>query len=188
MAFKSISLAAIGLVFSTTVNAATITQNFSLTENTGQFAGTTGNGTFTYDEINIIDDGFGNFFIRRSEGLTIEFTVFGQTYTEDDEIGIGLEDVHVPKVHFNQNNDVLGIDFAVSELLFEENGLFSTVVNINEGGIDTFEFISDLALQNGSYVGSMAIIETSAVPVPAAAWLFGSGLLGLVGVARRKKA
>ena len=30
-------------------------------------------------------------------------------------------------------------------------------------------------------------IGTSAVPVPAAVWLFGSGLLGLVGVARRKK-
>jgi len=28
----------------------------------------------------------------------------------------------------------------------------------------------------------------SAVPVPAAVWLFGSGLLGLVGIARRKKA
>jgi hypothetical protein len=26
----------------------------------------------------------------------------------------------------------------------------------------------------------------SAVPVPAAVWLFGSGLLGLIGVARRK--
>jgi len=30
--------------------------------------------------------------------------------------------------------------------------------------------------------------QISAVPVPAAAWLFGSGLLGLVGMARRKKA
>jgi len=28
----------------------------------------------------------------------------------------------------------------------------------------------------------------SAVPVPAAFWLFGSGLIGLVGFARRKKA
>ena len=31
-------------------------------------------------------------------------------------------------------------------------------------------------------------LSVSAVPVPAAVWLFGSGLLGLVGVARRKKA
>lgn len=29
--------------------------------------------------------------------------------------------------------------------------------------------------------------EVSAIPVPAAVWLFGSGLLGLVGVARKKK-
>ncbi|MBI5783186.1 MAG: DUF1566 domain-containing protein, partial [Gammaproteobacteria bacterium] len=29
--------------------------------------------------------------------------------------------------------------------------------------------------------------DVAAVPVPAAAWLFGSGLLGLLGVARRKK-
>ena len=30
--------------------------------------------------------------------------------------------------------------------------------------------------------------DVSAVPVPAAVWLFGSGLLGLIGVVRRKKA
>lgn len=38
--------------------------------------------------------------------------------------------------------------------------------------------------ENGNLV---AIADLSAVPVPAAAWLFGSGLLGLMGVARRKK-
>jgi len=31
------------------------------------------------------------------------------------------------------------------------------------------------------------LVEPPAVPVPAAVWLFGSGLLGLVGIARRKK-
>ena len=39
--------------------------------------------------------------------------------------------------------------------------------------------------ENGNMV---AIADLSAVPVPAAVWLFGSGLLGLVGVARRRKA
>ena len=33
---------------------------------------------------------------------------------------------------------------------------------------------------------SMTVANVSAVPVPAAVWLFGSGLLGLVAVARRK--
>lgn len=40
---------------------------------------------------------------------------------------------------------------------------------------------------SGVVYDNLGFAEVSAVPVPAAAWLFGSGLLGLVGVARRKK-
>jgi len=40
---------------------------------------------------------------------------------------------------------------------------------------------------NGTGVTANATTSVSAVPVPAAVWLFGSGLIGLVGVARRKK-
>lgn len=43
-------------------------------------------------------------------------------------------------------------------------------------------------MQNGPFIGSAPIFNGNEVPVPAAIWLMGSGLLGLVGVARRRKA
>ena len=52
-------------------------------------------------------------------------------------------------------------------------------INLGAGGVeDTWVY---------STIGS-ALIRPSVVPVPAAVWLFGSGLIGLVGFARRKKA
>jgi len=48
----------------------------------------------------------------------------------------------------------------------------------------------DWALSHNSvFCGNVAdwVASSSAVPIPAAAWLFGSGLLGLIGIARRKK-
>ena len=38
------------------------------------------------------------------------------------------------------------------------------------------------------YFGTVKSATFSAVPIPGAAWLFGSGLLGLIGMARRMKA
>jgi len=38
----------------------------------------------------------------------------------------------------------------------------------------------------GTNGGLSTVVSSTAVPVPAAVWLFGSGLLGLVGVAKRK--
>jgi len=42
------------------------------------------------------------------------------------------------------------------------------------------------SVQGGVGNAGTYLVRTSVVPVPAAAWLFGSGLLGLIGVARRK--
>ena len=48
--------------------------------------------------------------------------------------------------------------------------------------------IRGLSMIDGAFVGFNANFDfTTPVPVPAAVWLFGSGLMGLVGVARRRK-
>ena len=47
-------------------------------------------------------------------------------------------------------------------------------------------FYNDDSAQTGEI--QLSVEPPSAVPIPAAAWLFGSAILGLLGVARRKKA
>lgn len=42
--------------------------------------------------------------------------------------------------------------------------------------------------QAPAFNGVVSAADTSPVPVPAAVWLFGSGLVGLAGIARRRKA
>lgn len=44
----------------------------------------------------------------------------------------------------------------------------------------------DFSLSADSTVGLSGFVQQTPVPVPAAVWLFGTGLLGLVGIARRK--
>jgi hypothetical protein len=46
----------------------------------------------------------------------------------------------------------------------------------------------DFSLSADSTVAISGFVQQVVVPIPAAVWLFGSGLLGLVGIARRKKA
>ena len=72
------------------------------------------------------------------------------------------------------------------------------VWDVTDNGDGTFSYFSTdvdsdgvrgLGMIDGAFPGFNANFDfTAAVPVPAAVWLLGSGLIGLVGVARRKKA
>ena len=84
-------------------------------------------------------------------------------------------------VNLTGANVFTDIDSSLASLdgLFAIGGYLSTIDSGNTevlfngtGGTDFFK--------------SVLTIETTIVPVPAAVWLFGSGLIGLIGVARRK--
>lgn len=58
-----------------------------------------------------------------------------------------------------------------------------TVLNVNIGGCVS----ACIGSSGGSFQYSLVLTPTT-VPVPAAAWLFGSGLVGMVGIARKRRA
>jgi hypothetical protein len=70
---------------------------------------------------------------------------------------------------------------------------FSTTIGPDSSGGFTLQFNSACAPIEGCnadyFIDNVSIsADVNAVPVPAAVWLFGSGLIGLVGMARKKKA
>jgi len=71
----------------------------------------------------------------------------------------------------------------------ENDAIGAWVSNDPNYGVYTIHWYDGFSSQSpgSDYFGSY-LVEVSAVPVPAAVWLFGSGLIGLVGFARRKKA
>jgi len=73
-------------------------------------------------------------------------------------------------------------DFAIN---------FTSRINSTSGDAGSTSFDGQTARWRlegcASTTGTACVIPSAVIPVPAAVWLFGSGLLGLVGVARRKR-
>lgn len=68
------------------------------------------------------------------------------------------------------------------------DGTFTTRPNYHTSGLGAGAAITSLLSSNLDLIDTTAgHFLVRAVPVPAAVWLFGSGLIGLVGIARRKK-
>ena len=93
--------------------------------------------------------------------IAMTITVGSETYTDAEEF-LGGASLYFSGGAFN------GLDYSATDLTFDSFN---------------FSFVS-----TGQLAGTWTTATISPVPVPAAAWLFGSGLLGLVGLARRKAA
>jgi len=125
---------------------------------------------------------------------------FQWTYTEGDfENGTGLfTDLFIPG--YGTDIDALTINFDITKSIE-----FSLTANIHSGGVNVTLFLVDpltptqaasldlsrstYEIESGGLRGGFVsgVISPSAVPVPAAVWLFISGLLGLVGFSGRMK-
>ena len=88
----------------------------------------------------------------------------------------------VGAVNYSYDLNSITLDQVVSSFrVIEGTGMFTI-------GTDTQLGTWSLSTQDPGIGGTFSFSASQEVPVPAAAWLFGSGLLGLVGMARRKKA
>ena len=143
--------------------------------------GAIGAGTFSVASTNLF---FGQLWTAHSG------TTFGPgTYTFDASnaqdgsimitnvvVGAGQVGGHI-LFNWGGNNDIDVVN------VWDVAGATYTATDVEGDGVAGYDMV------DGPFVGySAAFSFTAPVPVPAAVWLFGSGLLGLVGVARRKKA
>ncbi|MCW9014220.1 MAG: VPLPA-CTERM sorting domain-containing protein [Gammaproteobacteria bacterium] len=94
----------------------------------------------------------------------------------------------------NEGNMFSDYTVYLSVYLYQPEGQHGFRANTNRASaiqVDLFDSnLTQLSLLHGGTTApiSFTMSATTVVPVPAAAWLFGSGLIGLIGVARRKKA
>jgi len=58
----------------------------------------------------------------------------------------------------------------------------------NSGNVNAFLATQTLTLGTNGLISMTTIPTTTQAPLPAAVWLLGSGLLGLIGVGRRRRA
>lgn len=127
----------------------------------------TATGTFDSSEIgNDLVNGSGSIDISTITDLVI--TVGSQVFTDLDDNGSGLLII--------QNGTALDGLGAAGLVYSGTNGA---------GNLFTSD-ASDNFTGNSDVLGTWTTFNMTVVPVPAAVWLFGTGLIGLVGVARRK--
>ena len=76
--------------------------------------------------------------------------------------------------------------FMVTVYAQETERVSGSGVGVLDGNVDYAAIFTPLRDTDYSNVAYATWAESASVPVPAAVWLFGSGLIGLIGLARRK--
>lgn len=180
----SIVLAAIAMCLAFFVSsngvaqAALVTKTFIAPVADGPFAGEYGTGSFTYNDT-LPSDLYGNGSINVLEGLQVSFLFDGKSYSEVNGASslysyraiLTFNSFMPTMLNYNLVNGVNGVTFTnpiIYDMSFDPGILW--------GGTGGYDFTLPLT------------ISTLPTPLPAAGYLLGSGLLGLWGISRKRKA
>jgi hypothetical protein len=213
MNIKSMTLAATTLVLSTSVNAAIITHGALTTNDDGSTNIITDSlnnyewlrfdvlADFTYAQTQAVldtQDGGGWSITTVTQANMFTSALFAPSTPACSNANIsdscgtvsGWFSGDFGDSHVTGNTDIvfyLGDLAAVNYMIFNDSGSMSTTMwgSINDS--DRFSADGDLADRAASWL-LYRPVDAAVVPLPSAVWLFGSGFLGLVGLARRKKA
>jgi len=148
---------------------------------------------YAFDSMGLAESG--DYFLW---GANSAVSVGGQLRVRDDADTLLVTDNITASAPFDIYNTPFDLtthnwDAAASVSLAgaEWNGVTQVVMKV-ENILSAYTLAGDTgALQafiEKKEVGVEIDITTTVIPVPAAVWLFGSGLLGLIGIARRKQA
>ena len=171
------NLVFIGLLFLTvsSVNAATVSY---ILDNVFLDNGTQVTGTFDWDyTIGDFEGGTGIF-----TALEIPVQPNGSAPPlEDPNMVLSIENKQI-EISLDGNFHDYGLDI-IMKFVQPFSPTQSSLIDLNT----SFYECCGNGFQNHFFNGGRITSAISSVPIPAAVWLFGSGLLGLVGVVRRKK-
>ena len=151
------------------------------------FDGTTGVGSVSYDETLLNSSGTGSFYYTDPvSAFDISLTIFGQTFGRGDDID--RDDFGPPEVGI-ANGVPSYLSFVISEVDVPDPIIDGASIGINYTAINDPQILAIAIYNQGEFVANPAGSDwdfsvgveliTTPVPVPAAVWLFASGLAGL---------
>lgn len=179
---RALALATLTLAAWSSASAALVTETFTAVAWLGPYDGTIGTGSFTYDSA--ILSGVGFEWLYPSDGLTLTFTLLGQTFHETDDF------------KFDSGPVVLFFDGMPASLGFNLRATGAgNVVDFIDSGVERVNLGGFLIPEGQDWDGTFPIPQNSHGPyeidmainvdpapetgAPAAGLLLGLGLLAL---------
>jgi|GEM_PF-3155854 len=130
-------------------------------------------GSVIYDDLLVAD--VGETFLGPVNALTLNFGALSFTEADDLDFGLGP----FPDADF-MDGVLTGVGFFTDYV----DAFGEPVWELDMSGniFEFFDFASGAVVASGTF----NYAQPAPIPLPTAFWLFGSGLIGLAGVARRK--